>query len=164
MKLKLLLTLILVNFGWGSANASFHSDHNSPKTLFYKNGEWPLPVKIAPFPIKDVLGPWDMGPDKPIMVIEDGGAYPGGWFVDIKLIDKEKGTIIAQGPGRLIDDILVGDDIQMGATKLYMQLASLVPPKNSAEAKNNEKIYMVYVLDKEDRRRSAQFRIRKITQ
>ena len=164
MKWKSLLLALGLTFSLGTQAQTYQDDEylDGGAGLFYETGEWPLPVRVVPFPMKDIVGGWDLGPKKPVMEISNPKKYPNGHFVDVKMIDKVTGNIIANGPGRVVGDVLVADDLQMGATKIYLQMVSLIPPKNSIEAKRNEKMVYVYILDKLDRSRHAQFRIRKI--
>lgn len=167
MKLKnLVLGLTLVMVSFANASYGYNKEANSPREasdyLFFQSGEWPLPVRVAPFPIKDVVGGWDLGPGKPVLEITKPLRGPDGYHVDVSLIDKITQEIIANGPGRVVGDVLIANSIRMGGTKIYMQMVSLIPPKSSAADVKQEKMYYMYIFDKQDRSRRAQFRIKKV--
>lgn len=167
MKLKFFvagLTLLLAVWGHASHNYIVKTANveEAAEELFFQSGEWPLPVRVAPFPIRDIVGGWDLGPNKPVLEISRPVKGPNGFHVDITLVDKVTQKVIANGPARVIGDVLVADNIRLGPTKIYMQMVSLIPPKNSVEDRNQEKVVYMYIHDKQDRSRRAQFRIKKV--
>ena len=128
-----------------------------------KSGEWPLP-RIAPFPIGDILGQWELEPGAGIVIrIDYVGVDPFERHkVEVKIYDISSGLQVGRGPGLVANNVLRAERIQYADQYLYLEMASLVPPKDSFEDKNKERMVFVYLESRENSRQKVSLRVKKI--
>ncbi|MEC9282216.1 MAG: hypothetical protein VX642_05860 [Bdellovibrionota bacterium] len=163
-----ILAVLTVLMGWQSALA----EENAPKKYqvetalqmrLMKSGEWPLP-RIAPFPIRDIVGQWGIQPNDNVVIDVKyvGTDSFNRHKVDVRMFDRETGMLVGRGPALVSNNILRSYNLNYGNQPFYFEMVSLVPPKNSAEAKNNEKMVYAYLQNHNDQKQVATVRIKKI--
>ncbi|MFK8136942.1 MAG: hypothetical protein AB8E15_01155 [Bdellovibrionales bacterium] len=120
-----------------------------------KGGDWPLPIKPAPFPLKDIDGIWDViGEKNPYIEIKYLHKLGKQHLVQVSMIDKESERKIATSLGRMNSDRLVST-FYMNKSEFNFEIRSFYPPKNSIEAIRKQKLMVLKVYT--DRNQKGEF-------
>lgn len=166
--IKLIITaVVMFLMSWQVTLAEETANNNYPETAvqmrFMKSGEWPLP-RIAPFLTTDIVGQWIIQPHNTevIDVRYVGTDNHNRDHVDIRLYDRQSGMLIGRGPALVTKNILRSYNLNYKNQPFYFEMVSLIPPKNSKEAKNNEKMIYAYFESRNDENLADTLSIKKI--
>ena len=160
----LIISVLAACFSYTPVQAMIHTQQPLYQVQYelMKSGEWPLP-RIAPFPIRDILGQWEVENGNIIINIEYIGTDQFGRHkVDVKLFDRTTGLLVGNGPGMVANNVLRSYDLTYANQPFYLEMASLVPPKNSFEDRHNKRMVYVYIQSQKNTKAAGSARVKKI--